>query len=47
VSDLSIGYRLLNARAETAADKPAFRAAFRARCCLIPATAFYEWQKVG
>ncbi len=45
--DPSIGSKLINARAETAADKPAFRAAFKRRRCLIPATGFYEWQQMG
>ncbi len=36
---------LINARADSAADKPAFRAAMRRRRCLIPADGFYEWQK--
>ena len=43
----NIGYKLINARAETAHEKPSFRAAFRARRCLIPVDGFYEWQGKG
>lgn len=42
--DIKIGYKLINARAETINQKPSFRNAFKARRCLIPVSGFYEWQ---
>jgi putative SOS response-associated peptidase YedK len=44
--DPKIGYRLINARAETAATKPSFRSAFKSRRCLVVADGYYEWQKL-
>lgn len=44
--DLSWGSKLINARSETAVNKPSFRAAFKRRRCLIPASGFYEWQRL-
>lgn len=45
--DAAIGNRMINARAETVAGKPSYRAAFRHRRCLILADGFYEWYREG
>lgn len=43
--DMKIGYKMINARAETVAEKTAYRQAFRKQRCLILADGFYEWKK--
>jgi putative SOS response-associated peptidase YedK len=43
--DASVGYKMINARAETAAEKPAFKKSLQFRRCLIPADGFYEWPR--
>jgi putative SOS response-associated peptidase YedK len=45
--DMSQAFKMINARAETVAEKPSFREAFQKKRCLVVADGFYEWQKVG
>jgi putative SOS response-associated peptidase YedK len=43
--DPQVGYKMINARSETVATKPSFKAPFKSQRCLVPSTGFYEWEK--
>lgn len=45
--DIAIGNQMINARAETLSEKPAFKRLVKDRRCLVPGDSFYEWRKVG
>lgn len=45
--DEKIGYKMINARGETVANKPAFRKPFASQRCLVPASGFFEWRRIG
>src|SRR5262245_24458061 len=45
--EASIGNRMINARAESVAEKPAYKTSFKNKRCLIPADGFFEWKKEG
>jgi putative SOS response-associated peptidase YedK len=46
-TDVNIGNRMINARSETVAEKPAYRSSFKSKRCIIPADGFFEWKKIA